>query len=121
MPVIRLGAPDGQNKLISVGFDHLEISTAFSKLCWLFCFQTIVCSTISRFWDGFRTTYYNNHCKLITEKGIWNTEMQPNWVFSIFMKESKNCIQNVVPLVEIDRVFSQKRYAFFVWIQARNS
>ena len=47
--LIRLGAPDGQNKLISVGFDHLEISTALSKLCWLFCFQTIVCSTISRF------------------------------------------------------------------------
>ena len=64
MPVIRLGAPDGQNKLISVGFDHLEISTDLSKLCWLFCFQTIVCSTISRFWYGFRTTYYNNHCSI---------------------------------------------------------
>ena len=31
----KVGAPDGQNKRISVDFDHLEISTALSKLCWL--------------------------------------------------------------------------------------
>ena len=115
MPVIRLGAPDGQNKLISVGFDHLEISTALSKLCWLFCFQTIVCSTISRFWDGFRTTYYNNHCSI--DNGIMDLEPR-NAVklvvlnFSERIKElhTKCCTarQNRLGL-------SRKPYAIYVW------